>query len=63
MVAGTVWLVVMLGTVCGSLLPLASKRAGLDPALMSTPLITAVMDVTGVVLYYGLGVWLLTVLA
>ena len=63
MVAGTVWLVVMLGTVCGSLLPLASKRAGLDPALMSTPLITAVMDVTGVVLYYGVGVWLLTTLS
>ena len=60
MVAGTVWLVVMLGTVCGSLLPLASKRAGLDPALMSTPLITAVMDVTGVVLYYGVGVWCLS---
>ena len=63
MVAATVWLVVMFGTVCGSLLPLASKRAGLDPALMSTPLITAVMDVTGVVLYYGAGVWLLTQLA
>ena len=62
MVAGTVWLVVMLGTVCGSLLPLASKRAGLDPALMSTPLITAVMDVTGVVLYYGVGVWCLSLL-
>ena len=62
MVGCTVWLVVMFGTVCGSLLPLASKRAGLDPALMSTPLITAVMDVTGVVLYYGAGVWLLTAL-
>lgn len=60
MVAGTVFVVVILGTVCGSLLPLASKKMGADPALMSTPLITAVMDVTGVVLYYGVGIWLLT---
>ena len=63
MVAGTVFVVVILGTVCGSLLPLASKKLGADPALMSTPLITAVMDVTGVVLYYGVGIWLLTTLA
>ena len=63
MVAATVFVVVIVGTVCGSLLPLASRKLGLDPALMSTPLITAVMDVTGVVLYYGLGVWLLTTLA
>ncbi|NNJ27026.1 magnesium transporter [Alienimonas chondri] len=63
MVAGTVFVVVIMGTVCGSLLPLASKKLGADPALMSTPLITAVMDVTGVVLYYGVGIWLLTTLA
>jgi len=63
MVAGTVFVVVVIGTVCGSLLPLASKKLGADPALMSTPLITAVMDVTGVLLYYGLGIWLLTTLA
>ncbi|QDT14089.1 magnesium transporter [Alienimonas californiensis] len=63
MVAGTVFVVVVIGTVCGSLLPLASKKMGADPALMSTPLITAVMDVTGVILYYGVGIWLLTTLA
>ena len=62
-VAGTVFVVVILGTVCGSLLPLASKKMGADPALMSTPLITAVMDVTGVVLYYGVGIWFLSLLA
>ena len=63
MVAATVFVVVIVGTVCGSLLPLASRKLGLDPALMSTPLITAVMDVTGVVLYYGVGIWLLTALS
>ena len=62
MVAATVLVVVVMGTVCGSLLPLASKKLGADPALMSTPLITAVMDVTGVVLYYGVGIWALTLL-
>ena len=62
MVAATVSVVVLFGTVCGTFLPVLSKKAGADPALMSTPLITAVMDVMGVVLYYGVGVWLLGLL-
>ena len=61
-VAATVSVVVLFGTVCGTFLPVLSKKAGADPALMSTPLITAVMDVMGVVLYYGVGVWLLGLL-
>ena len=51
-VALTVFLVVLLGTFLGAALPVGFRRAGLDPALMSTPLIAALVDVLGVVLYY-----------
>lgn len=52
-VAGTVLLIVVLGSVVGSLLPLGLRRLGLDPAIMSNPLIAAIIDVLGVVLYYN----------
>jgi magnesium transporter len=48
----SVYLVVSLGTVWGSMLPLGLKRLGMDPALMSNPLIAAISDLLGVVTYY-----------
>ena len=55
----TVLLVVMLGTIAGALLPVFLKRVGMDPALMSNPLIAAIVDVVGVVIYYRVALWLL----
>jgi magnesium transporter len=52
----TVFLVVLLGTVCGVLLPLLFRWCGMDPALMSNPLIAALIDVVGVAIYYGVRV-------
>ncbi len=55
MVVGlSVFLVVSLGTVWGSMLPTALKRLGMDPALMSNPLIAAISDMLGVVIYYNI---------
>ena len=51
-VAITVLLVVLLGTFLGAVLPMTFRRMGLDPALMSTPLIAALVDVLGVIIYY-----------
>ncbi len=48
----TVFLVVTLGAVTGALLPLALRAAHLDPALMSNPLIAALVDMLGVVVYF-----------
>jgi magnesium transporter len=50
----SVFLVVSLGTVWGSMLPTALKRLGMDPALMSNPLIAAISDMLGVVIYYSM---------
>lgn len=47
----TVLLVVVCGTLTGSLLPLMFRRFGLDPAMMSTPFVAAIIDIVGVVIY------------
>ncbi|MBS0267107.1 MAG: magnesium transporter [Planctomycetes bacterium] len=52
-VAGTVALVVTFGTVNGTLLPIVLKQLGLDPALMSNPLIASLSDMIGVLIYYN----------
>ncbi|MFO1092605.1 MAG: magnesium transporter [Planctomycetaceae bacterium] len=50
----SVFLVVSLGTVWGSVLPLGLKRFGMDPALMSNPLIASISDMLGVVTFYSI---------
>ncbi|HHY46029.1 MAG TPA: magnesium transporter, partial [Firmicutes bacterium] len=41
-----------LASVTGALLPLLFQRLKLDPALMSSPFITTVVDVAGVLIYF-----------
>ncbi len=62
-VSGTVAGVVLLGTVWGTILPLVFKRFGMDPALMSNPLIAAFMDMMGVVIYNTVALLLLGAVA
>ena len=45
--------VVTTGTLCGAALPLILKRIGLDPATASTPMVATLVDVTGLVIYFG----------
>jgi magnesium transporter len=52
-VAATVALVVTLGTVNGTLLPMILKQMGMDPALMSNPLIASLSDMLGVLIFYN----------
>lgn len=46
--------VVTFGTLAGSLLPFLLRRAGLDPASASAPLVSTLVDVTGLVIYFSL---------
>ncbi|MGE6334501.1 magnesium transporter [Stenotrophomonas sp. NPDC077659] len=46
------------GGIIGALLPFAARRIGTDPATLSSPLITSVMDLLGVFIYFGFA-WLL----
>ncbi|MCX7902792.1 MAG: magnesium transporter, partial [Burkholderiaceae bacterium] len=43
-----------LGGIIGALLPFAARRIGTDPATLSSPLITSIMDLLGVFIYFGL---------
>lgn len=45
--------VVSWGTIMGSMLPLLLKRMGADPATSSTPFIATLVDVTGLLIYFG----------
>jgi magnesium transporter len=58
-VSMTVGLIVFTGTMVGALLPVVVKLLGMDPALMSTPLIASVLDVCGLILYYNVALLLL----
>ena len=41
-----------LATLVGSMLPLLAQRVGADPAVMSAPFITTLVDATGLVVYF-----------
>lgn len=49
----TLMCVVLAGCLIGSMLPLLFKRLGLDPALMSTPFVTGIIDILGIVIYFN----------
>ncbi|MEW6752084.1 MAG: magnesium transporter [Candidatus Latescibacterota bacterium] len=53
--------VVLCGTLTGSLMPLAFKRLGFDPAVTSSPFVASVVDVTGIVVYFSIAQLLLHV--
>jgi magnesium transporter len=50
----TLPVVVMWSTTVGTIVPLAADRFNIDPAVISGPLITTVVDVTGLIIYYTL---------
>jgi magnesium transporter len=47
----TILAVVMLGALVGSVLPLLFRSIGLDPALMSNPFVSAIVDIVGILIY------------
>ena len=51
--------VVLMGTLVGSALPLLFRSLDLDPALMSNPFVSAIVDIVGIVLYMSVALALL----
>jgi magnesium transporter len=45
--------VVMWGTMVGSMLPFVLRRLNLDPASASAPFVATLVDVTGLIIYFG----------
>ena len=48
--------VVLWGTLIGSLLPFGLRRLGFDPAASSAPFVATLVDVTGLVIYFSVGI-------
>lgn len=51
--------VVLWGALVGSMLPFALRRAGFDPATSSAPFVATLVDVTGLVIYFSVGLVIL----
>jgi magnesium transporter len=47
--------VVLWGTLVGSLLPFGLRRLGFDPAASSAPFVATLVDVTGLIIYFSVG--------
>ena len=45
--------VVLWGTLSGSMLPMALKKLGADPAVSSAPFVATLVDVTGLIIYFS----------
>ena len=52
-VALSLVLVVLVGTVVGATLPILFQRLGFDPAVASAPFVASAVDVTGLVIYFN----------
>lgn len=56
-VATTMILTVLMGSVVGLILPFVFTKLNLDPATASAPLITTIADISGVVIYFSIASW------
>jgi magnesium transporter len=63
LIATTVWLsligVVGFGSVSGSMLPFILRKLGFDPATSSAPFVATLVDVTGLVIYFTVALFVL----
>ena len=50
----TVLVICTWSTTVGSLIPIAAERFGIDPAVLSAPLITTLVDATGLIIYFSI---------
>lgn len=51
--------IVTWGTLSGSMLPVLLKKLGFDPATSSAPFVATLIDVTGIVIYFGIAFFIL----
>ena len=51
--------VVLWGTLSGAMLPFLLRRCGLDPATSSAPFVATLVDVTGLVIYFNVALFIL----
>ena len=52
-------LIVLVANFFGALLPFVLEKINIDPAVSSSPLITSIMDILGLIIYFSIAVVLL----
>ncbi|RKZ00216.1 MAG: magnesium transporter [Ignavibacteriae bacterium] len=52
--------IVLWGTLSGSMLPFILKRLGADPATSSAPLVTTIVDIVGLIIYFTIAIIILS---
>lgn len=52
--------VVLFGNISGSMLPFIMSKFGFDPAVTSAPFVATLVDVTGIIIYFSIAVFLLS---
>jgi len=60
-VALTMVIIVLVGSVIGMSLPFLLNRFRLDPATASAPLVTSLADAAGVIIYFAMATWMLSI--
>ena len=60
-VSVTMFAICIWSTTVGSLIPILAERFGVDPAVLSAPLITTLVDATGLVIYFTIAKMILHV--
>ena len=53
-VSVTMFAICIWSTTVGALVPIAAERFGVDPAVLSAPLITTLVDATGLIIYFSI---------
>ena len=53
-VSVTMFAICVWSTTVGALVPILAQRAGVDPAVLSAPLITTLVDATGLIIYFSI---------
>ena len=61
-VALTMFCLILLAIATGIVLPLLSKKVGLDPAVLAGPITTSVVDICGLIIYFKIAQFLLPAL-
>ncbi len=55
----SIFTMIILANLVGSMLPLVLSKMKLDPAVISNPLISTLADVSGILIYFTVAMWLL----
>ena len=52
---------IVVSTLIGASIPLAAAKSGMNPAVMTSPVLTSIVDITGMLIYFGLATSMLNI--